>query len=184
MAQPVLARTRAPHVPTRSSRPAPHPRVEVTADRPAPGRVEFLLDADALTETSIALAAARADVVRLVHSAALPTPASVRALVDVLEDEVRAVGRDRAEVRLVLEVEAVVAADAADAARRRERLAYAEAFSGLTWAPTATWLVAPVDALVREAADLAARTGVDTVSLALVGASRAHAPALAAAVAA
>ncbi len=177
MAQPVLARTRAPHV------PAARPRVEVATPGPAAGLVEFLLDADALTETTVALAAARADVVRLVHSAALPTPAAVRALVDVLEDEVRAVGRDRAEVRLVLEVEAVVAADHADAARRRERLAYAEAFSGATWAPTATWLVAPAEALVRDAAALADRTGVDAVALALVGPSRAHAPAVAAAAA-
>lgn len=176
MAQPVLARTRAPHAAAAPARP----RVEVAGPARTAG-VEFVLDADALTETTVALAAARADVVRLVHSAALPTPASVRALVAVLEDEVRAVGRDRTEVRLVLEVEAVVADDAADAARRRERLAYAEAFAGLSWSPTAAWLVAPAAALVAEAAALTARTGVDAVALALVGASRAHAPALAAA---
>ncbi|WP_136518110.1 LLM class flavin-dependent oxidoreductase [Cellulomonas telluris] len=179
MAQPVLARTRAAHVPAA----APASRVEVAGTAPAPGRVEFRLDGDALTEAAVALAAARADVVRLVHSAALPTPASVRALVDVLEDEVRAVGRDRADVRLVLEVDAVVAADDADAARRRERLAYAEAFSGATWSATATWLVGTPARLVDDARDLAARTGVDAVALALVGGSAAHGPALAAAAA-
>jgi alkanesulfonate monooxygenase SsuD/methylene tetrahydromethanopterin reductase-like flavin-dependent oxidoreductase (luciferase family) len=140
--------------------------------------VEFLLDAAALDPTTIALAAARADVVRLVHSAALPTPAAVRALVSVLEDEIRAVGRDRAEVRVVLEVETVVAADEADAARRRTAVAYAEAFSGVTWSPSATWLVAPRDRVLRDAADLAARTGVDTVALALVGSSARHAGSL------
>lgn len=179
MAQPVLARTRAPHVPARpASRSA---RVEVAGAAPAPGTVEFRLDADDLTEAGVTLAAARADVVRLVHSAALPTPASVAALVAVLEDEVRAVGRDRAEVRFVLEVDAVVADDEDDAARRRERLAYAEAFSGATWAATATWLVSPPARLVAEAVALAARTGVDAVALALVGTSAAHARTVAAA---
>ncbi|QGQ18412.1 LLM class flavin-dependent oxidoreductase [Cellulomonas sp. JZ18] len=177
MAQPVLARTRAPHVP---AAPASS-RVEVAGAAPAPGAVELRLDAATLTGTGVALAASRADVVRLVHSAALPTPASVRALVAVLEDGVHAVGRARSDVRLVLEVDAVVAADEDDAARRRERIAYAEAFSGATWAATATWLVAPVTRLVAEAAALAARTGVDAVALALVGASAAHAPAVAAA---
>ncbi|WP_163275497.1 LLM class flavin-dependent oxidoreductase [Cellulomonas iranensis] len=174
MAQPVLAPTRATRGPS-STRPDV-PRVEVA--RPAPRGVEFLLDAAALDPTTIALAAARADVVRLVHSAALPTPAAVRALVSVLEDEIRAVGRDRAEVRVVLEVETVVAADEADAARRRTAVAYAEAFSGVTWSPSATWLVAPRDRVLRDAADLAARTGVDTVALALVGSSARHAGSL------
>lgn len=122
MAQPVLA-------PVRAAGPRPSlpdvPRVEVAVGAPRPGAVEFLLDADALDATTVALAAARADVVRIVHSAALPTLAAVRALVSVLEDEVRAVGRARDEVRVVLEVEAVVAADDADARRRRTAIAYA-----------------------------------------------------------
>lgn len=173
MAQPVLAPTRAP-------RPAPStgPTVEVAGRAAAPGVVEFRLDADALDPTAIALAAARADVVRIVHSAALPTPAAVRALVSVLEDEVRAVGRARHDVRVVLEVEAVVARDAADAVRRRTAVGYAEAFAALTWSPSATWLVAPADRLAADAAALARRTGVDTVALALVGGSRRYAAAV------
>lgn len=187
MAQPALAPTRAHRTPVSARTPAPSrpdaPRVEVvdggasgsTAGRDA---VEFRLDAASLDPTTLALAAARADVVRIVHSAALPTVAAVRALVSVLDDEVRAVGRARADVRVVLEVEAVVATDDADAARRRTAVAYAEAFAGLTWAPSATWLVATPHRLVADAAALAARTGVDTVALALVGGSRRHAAAV------
>ncbi|MBO0920175.1 hypothetical protein J1G42_04955 [Cellulomonas sp. zg-ZUI222] len=156
------------------------PAVEVAPTVPDREVAEFLLDADSLDPTTLALAAARADVVRVVHSAAVPTPAAVRALVEVLEDEVRAVGRDRGDVRVVLEVEAVVAADAADAARRRAAVAYAEAFAALTWSPSATWLVAPPEVLVADAAALAARTGVDAVALALVGDSRRSAATLAA----
>lgn len=180
MAQPVLAHVRA--TPTRrpsTARPDV-PAVEVVGHAPRRAGVEFLLDADALDTTTVALAAARADVVRIVHSAALPTVAAVRALVSVLEDEIRAVGRDRHDVQVVLEVEAVVAADAADVARRRTAIAYAEAFAALSWSPSATWLVAPLDRLPAEAADVAARTGVDTVALALVGESGQHADALAA----
>jgi len=182
VAQHVLAPVRA--TPTHRPAPAPVPvpaggaTVEVAAPGRRAGATEFLLDAEALDPTTLALAAARADVVRLVHSAALPTAAAVRALVQVLEDEVRAVGRDRADVRLVLEVEAVVAADDADATRRRAAVAYAEAFAALTWSPTATWLIAPATRLAADARALAARTGVDTVALALVGASRRHAGAL------
>lgn len=175
MAQPVLAPVRA--IPARrpsTARPAV-PTVEVVGHEPRTGGVEFLLDADALDVTTVALAAARADVVRIVHSAALPTVAAVRALVDVLDDEVRAVGRDRHEVQVVLEVETVVAADDADAVRRRQAVAYAEAFAALTWSPSATWLVAPVEHVTTRAEALARATGVDTVALALVGDSRRYA---------
>ena len=188
MAQPALAPTRARRSPVAPRPSAPSrpdaPRVEVVGhtvgatDAAPRGTVEFRLDAASLDPTTLALAAARADVVRIVHSAALPTVAAVRALVSVLDDEVRAVGRARADVRVVLEVEAVVAADDADAARRRTAVAYAEAFAGLTWAPSATWLVATPQRLVTDAVALAARTGVDTVALALVGGSRHHAGAV------
>jgi len=180
VAQPALALARATHTRRPSSVRPDVPVVEVVGHTPRTGAVEFLLDADALDPTTLALAAARADVVRVVHSVALPTVAAVRALVSVLEDEVRAVGRDRADVRLVLEVEAVVAADDADVQRRRTAIAYAEAFAALTWSPSSTWLVAPLDSLTADAAALAARTGVDTVAVSLVGDSRRHAVALAA----
>ncbi|ADG75834.1 hypothetical protein Cfla_2951 [Cellulomonas flavigena DSM 20109] len=177
MAQPVLAHVRATPARRPSTARPDVPRVEI-AGHASRADVEFLLDADALDTTTLALAAARADVVRIVHSAALPTVAAVRALVTVLEDEVRAVGRDRHEVRLVLEVEAVVAADDADAARRRQAVAYAEAFAALTWSPSATWLVGTPARLAADARALAESTGVDTVALALVGESRRHATAL------
>ncbi|QCB92622.1 hypothetical protein [Cellulomonas shaoxiangyii] len=194
MAQPVLARPRTPDTAAPTGQPhggAPAAtsstrsvhRVGVAGLDAAPGAVEFLLDAESLTETTVALAAARADVIRLVHSAVLPTPAAVRALVDVLAAEIAAVGRDRTEVRVVLQVEAVVARDEADAARRREAVTYAEAFSGAVWASSVTWLVAPVERLVADAHALAARAQVDAVELALVGASAALAPAVAAAAA-
>ena len=180
MAQPVLAPAHA--TPTRRPSTArPDVRtVEVVGHETRTGAVEFLLDADALDLTTVALAAARADVVRIVHSAALPNVAAVRALVRVLDDEVRAVGRDRRDVRIVLEVETVVAADDADAARRRQAVAYAEAFAALSWSPSATWLVAPVEHVTTRAEALARATGVDTVALALVGESRRYAARLAA----
>ena len=186
MAQYALAPVRPSGTGHRSSvRPAVRPDVPTVevAGHPARTGTEFLLDGEALDATTLALAAARADVVRIVHSAALPTVAAVRALVGVVEDEIRAVGRDRRDVRLVLEVEAVVAADDEDAARRRGAVAYAEAFAALTWSPSSTWLVAPAGRLTAEAGALAARTGVDTVALALVGDSRRHAAALAGAAA-
>ncbi|MBO3088147.1 hypothetical protein [Cellulomonas dongxiuzhuiae] len=182
MAQHLLAPLRATPAAPAAARPAAPtaaPTVEVAASSRRDDATEFLLDADALDPTTLALAAARADVVRIVHSAALPTAAAVRALVEVLEDEVRAVGRDRADVRVVLEVEAVVADDDADAARRRAAVAYAEAFAALTWSPSTTWLIAPAGRLTADATALAARTGVDTVALALVGRSRRHAATLA-----
>lgn len=170
-------------VPPPAARPAA-PTVEVVGrTRPRPGAVEHVLDTATPDDAALALAAARADVVRLVPSAALPTPAHVRRLVRRVEQEVAALGRPRADVRVVLEVEAVVAADAADARRRRTHLAYAEAFAGLTWSPSASWVVAPVDAVVRTAAELARRTGVDTIALSLVGTSAVHASTLEAAVA-
>ncbi|TQL03023.1 LLM class flavin-dependent oxidoreductase [Cellulomonas sp. SLBN-39] len=160
------------------------PTVEIVGrTSPRPGAVEHVLDTATPDDAALALAAARADVVRLVPSAALPTPGHVRALVRRVEQEVAALGRPRADVRVVLEVETVVAADAADARRRRSHLAYAEAFAGLTWSPSASWVVAPLDAVLDTATDLARRSGVDAVALSLVGASAAHAPTLVAAVA-
>ncbi|CAM5784517.1 LLM class flavin-dependent oxidoreductase [Cellulomonas persica] len=171
MAQP-LTHVRAPrtlHV--------DRPVVRAPHDEPAPRRgPEFVIDDSTLDPTTIALAAARADVIRLRHGAGLPTYAAVRALVRMLDDEVAAVGRDRDDVLVVLEVETVVAADEADAERRRGHLAYAAAFSHLSWQPGETMIVAPLDALAVEVDEVVRRTGVDAVELALVGASRRLAP--------
>ncbi|KMM46283.1 hypothetical protein CWIS_05990 [Cellulomonas sp. A375-1] len=167
---------------------APRPRVAddlvVRAPLPAaqPSRgTEFVIDDATLDPTTIALAAARADVIRIRHGAGLPTHAAVRALVQMLDDEVAAVGRDRADVLVVLEVETVVADDEADAHRRREHLMYAAAFSHLAWLPGDAMLVAPIDALAEAVAQVLRRTGVDAVELALVGPSRRLVPEVAAA---
>ncbi|MBT0994023.1 hypothetical protein KIN34_06950 [Cellulomonas sp. DKR-3] len=139
---------------------------------PAAGPHDVALDDTALDSTTIADVVARADVLRLRFSPALPTPAAVRALVGLLDDEIARAGRGRSEVRLVLEVETVVARDEADAARRRSDLAYTAAFSHTPRSTEQTWLVAPVEALADAARALARRTGVDRVELALTPASR------------
>ncbi|MCR6689004.1 hypothetical protein [Cellulomonas sp.] len=156
----------------------PDARLTAGAAAPAPDaarrHVEFVLDDASLNPTTLALAGARADVVRIRFSAALSSQPAVRALVAMLDDEVAAVGRARDELRVVLEVEAVVADDEADAARRRANLAYTAAFSHAAWSPESTWLVAPVERLAKEATALARRTGVDAVHLHLTGPSAAH----------
>ncbi|GEA80012.1 hypothetical protein [Cellulomonas uda] len=173
MAQP-LAHVRTPDL-TSPARPA---AVALAAATPR-HVTEFVIDDSTLVPTTLALAAARADVIRVRHGAGLPTHAAVRALVAMLDGEMAALGRPRSDVTVVLEVETVVADDARDAARRRGHLAYAAAFSHLAWHVDATMLVAPLDALAAEAAQVARRAGVDRVELALVGGSRRHAAALA-----
>ncbi|KGM12035.1 LLM class flavin-dependent oxidoreductase [Cellulomonas bogoriensis] len=149
---------------------APTPIVEVRPAGPAPThRVEFVLDGPAVNEATIALAAARADVVRLVPSAVLPTPMALRAMVATMEDEIEAVGRDRAAVRIVLDVETVLTADDTEAHRRRAALAHVEAFTSLTWAPSATRLVGTFEDVVDQARELGRRTGVDAVVLDVLG---------------
>jgi len=147
---------------------------------PAPRHVtEFVLDDASLVPTVLALAAARADVIRVRHGAGLPTQAAVRALVAMLDDEVAAVGRNRADVTVVLEIEVVVADDERDAARRRANLAYSAALSHAAWHADATLLVAPLASVPAEAAEIARRTGVDRVELTLLPSSSHHAAALA-----
>lgn len=175
MAQPLAhVRTPAPTSPAPTS-----PVASVALASPAPRHVtEFVIDDATLVPTTLALAAARADVIRVRHGAGLPTRAAVRALVAMLDGEVAAVGRSRDDVTVVLEVETVVAADEDDAARRRSHLAYSAAFSHLAWQADATILVAPLGTLADRAAEVARSTGVDRVELALVGRSRRHAATL------
>lgn len=187
----LLTRTRAPH----SLDPSPHHRAAepsapvdhvvvdrsgaATAERstaPARALVTEVVVADAaLDDVALLRSAAAADTVRIRFSPTLTTATAVAALVAVLEGHLLAAGRRRTDVRVLLEVETVVADDEADAARRRENLAYAEAFSGLAWRSSSTWLVGTADQVRAEAAALAAATGVDAVVLALVGRSREHA---------
>jgi len=148
-------------------------RVVRPDDRARPD--ELLLDDRTLGPTSLALAAARAGTVRLRHGAALPTRAAVRALVAMLAGEIAAAGRDRRDVRMVLEVEVVVADDEADAVRRRTNLALSAAFSHATWHADTVVLVAPVGGIGARARELAAEVGVDQVDLVLVGGTRTRA---------
>lgn len=184
MAQPLTRSRTALHhsAPERSAQHhAAEPRTTgVALVAPTPRRlVEFVVDELTLDPTTLALAAARADVVRLRFSSALPSHVAVRALVGMLDEEIAALGRARRDVRVVLEVETVVADDEDDAVRRRGNLAYTAALSHVSWSPESTWVVAPLDA-VRDAADaVAARTGVDLVQLVLVGPSRDRAAELA-----
>lgn len=164
---------------------APRDRVDVEVTGPAdagPVRgTEVVVASAALDDVALLRSAARADTVRIRFSAALPTTGAVRALVAVLEGHLLAVGRRREDVRLVLEVETVVARDEADATRRRSWLAHVEAFAGASWAPSASWVVAPPERVLAEGAALAREVGVDVVALALVGPSQGHAEALRAA---
>jgi alkanesulfonate monooxygenase SsuD/methylene tetrahydromethanopterin reductase-like flavin-dependent oxidoreductase (luciferase family) len=194
----LLARTRAPHVPHPSQHRtadavAPVDRVVVdrsgraTAERAAaPHRrhgAEVVLAGAALDDVALLRSAAAADTVRLRYSPVLTSTTAVDALVAVLEGHLLAAGRRRGDVRVVLEVETVVADDEADAARRRANLSSAEAFSGLAWRPSSTWLVGTAERVRAQAAALVAATGVDAVELALVGRSREHAERLGVAVA-
>ncbi|QHT56963.1 hypothetical protein GXP71_13330 [Cellulomonas sp. H30R-01] len=202
----LFARTRAPHALTvaRPHRPADVPiragvataeaapvvervavdragrtTVEATSAATRPPGVEVVVASAALDDVTLLRSAASADTVRIRYSPTLATPTAVDVLVAVLEGHLLATGRQRGDVRVVLEVETVVADDETDAARRRANLSYAEAFSGLAWRPSSTWLVGTPDRVRADAAALVAATGVDAVVLALVGCSREHADRLA-----
>ncbi|WP_258724645.1 hypothetical protein [Cellulomonas sp. NS3] len=114
---------------------------------------------------ALALAAARADAVHLSFSAQVPTVAAMTALVEQLEDEIAAVGRERAGVRIVLDLDVLPTADADTARRKRSYLEHLDALAGLTWTPSATRVVAAPEAVVGTAVDLARRVGADGVVL-------------------
>lgn len=194
----LLARTRAPHTLTVArphaaaaaaapASPAPpvvervavdragRTTVEPTSVAAGPHDAEVVVASAALDDVGLLRSAAAADTVRIRYSPTLTTPTAVDVLVAVLEGHLLAVGRRRSDVRVVLEVETVVADDETDAARRRANLSYAEAFSGLAWRPSSTWLVGTPEQVRADAAALAGATGVDAVVLALVGRSREHA---------
>ncbi|CAN5168207.1 hypothetical protein BH11ACT1_BH11ACT1_16600 [soil metagenome] len=117
------------------------------------------------SEAGLALGAARADVVRLGFSAGVPSIAAMRQLVAAVEEEIAAVGRDRSSVRIVLDVEVVVADDDAAARRKRAVLDHLDALAGITWAPSATRVVAAPRGVVDAAVTLGERVGADEVVL-------------------
>lgn len=117
------------------------------------------------SETAIALAAARADVIRLEFSVAVPTVGALARVVALVEEALAEAGRDRAEVRVVLDLEVVLAADERTARRKRSHLEYLDALAGLGWSPAATRVVTTPDLLAAEVRELARRAGVDAVVL-------------------
>ncbi|MFI2754110.1 hypothetical protein ACGIF2_11810 [Cellulomonas sp. P22] len=165
---PVPARHAAPLTGTRPARAGTRPPFRVVLDAPAaptdtsgPRPVE-LHDA---SEVAVALAAARAEVVRLGFSSRLPTRSAVSALVAQLDEEVAAMGRRRSDVTVLLDVEVVVAADDASARAMSRRLACLDAMAGIAWRADAGRIVAPADQVLVEATRLAREVGADGVVL-------------------
>lgn len=145
---------------TRASRPA------VTVGAPAPradGSDPLVLRAE--SPTDLTLGAARADVLRLGFSSAIPSVAEMSRLVALLEREIAAFGRDRAGVRIALDVEVVLADDDGDARRRRTHLDHLDALAGISWSAAATRVVGVPGEVVAAALRLAERVGADEVVL-------------------
>jgi alkanesulfonate monooxygenase SsuD/methylene tetrahydromethanopterin reductase-like flavin-dependent oxidoreductase (luciferase family) len=117
------------------------------------------------SESAVAQAAARADVIRLGFSVVVPSVGALARVVALVEEEIAATGRDRAEVRVLLDVDVVLAADERTARRKRSHLEYLDALAGLSWSPAATRVVTTADRLAAEVHELAERTGVDGVVL-------------------
>lgn len=105
------------------------------------------------------------------------TPATVRLAFDRDASSASAMARRiagiRAEhggdVRVLVEVEVVLAEDAAAAARKRTQMELLDALVGLAWAPSSVRVVATADRVDEEAGRLAERVGADGVLLLPVG---------------
>jgi alkanesulfonate monooxygenase SsuD/methylene tetrahydromethanopterin reductase-like flavin-dependent oxidoreductase (luciferase family) len=167
MSQLILDRPRtvAP-VPAVAAQGGREPRPIVAVDAPGPqpdGSAPLVFRPE--SEAGLALGAARADVVRLGFSARVPSVAAMRRLVSAVEGEITAVGRDRASVRIVLDVEVVLAADDAAARRKRAHLDHLDALAGIAWAPSGTRVVAAPAGVVPAAVELGERVGADEVVL-------------------
>jgi alkanesulfonate monooxygenase SsuD/methylene tetrahydromethanopterin reductase-like flavin-dependent oxidoreductase (luciferase family) len=142
----------------------PRTAVAVVVPRPQPdGSAPLVFRPE--SEAGLALGAARADVVRLGFSARVPSVAAMRRLVEAVEDEIAAVGRDRSSVRIVLDVEVVLTDDDAAARRKRAQLDHLDALAGIAWAPSGTRVVAATPGVVDAAVELGERVGADEVVL-------------------
>lgn len=157
-----------------ASRPRPAARtavsVAVAVPSPQPDGSEPLQFRPE-SEAGLALGAARADVVRLGFSARVPSIAAMRRLVVAVEEEIAAVGRDRSSVRIVLDIEVVVADDDATARRKRALLDHLDALAGIAWTPSATRVVAAPSGVVDAAMTLGGRVGADEVVLVVLAGS-------------
>ncbi|MDM8084410.1 LLM class flavin-dependent oxidoreductase [Cellulomonas cellasea] len=125
------------------------------------GRPPVVFRGDTGSDATLLLAAARADVVRVGFSSDAPDRAAMAALVAEVEEEVAAVGRRRADVTVLLDVEVVVVADEAAAQRKSQQLACLDAMAGVAWPVAATRVVATADQAPVVAARLAQEVGAD-----------------------
>lgn len=118
------------------------------------------------TDTAeLLVAAARAEVIRLAFSSDVPGVTALTELVSLAEQAIAAAGRHRREVRLLLDLDVVLAPDARTARRKRAELEYLDALSGLTWSPADTRVVTTAELLRAELDEVAERTGVDGLVL-------------------
>jgi alkanesulfonate monooxygenase SsuD/methylene tetrahydromethanopterin reductase-like flavin-dependent oxidoreductase (luciferase family) len=175
MAQPVLDRAPAAaarhlpvvlplarrHAPAPAHPAAPDPTIHVLA----PDYGVRTVESRPGSESAIALAAVHADVIRLEFSVAVPSVGALSRVAALVEEAVAASGRDRAEVRVLLDLEVVLAGDERTARRKRSQLEHLDALAGLTWSPADTRVVTTADRLVAEVRELARRAGVDGVVL-------------------
>lgn len=117
------------------------------------------------SESAIAVAARTADVIRFGFSVAVPSVGALARVAALVDDALAEVGRDRTEVRVLLDLEVVLAGDERTARRKRSHLEYLDALAGLSWAPADTRVVTTADRLVAEVGEVARRAGVDGVVL-------------------
>jgi alkanesulfonate monooxygenase SsuD/methylene tetrahydromethanopterin reductase-like flavin-dependent oxidoreductase (luciferase family) len=189
MAQPVLDRapavTHLHHAPA-AARPA-HGRPAAPADRRQPDAWAVLRPTDVPeppaihvrapaygvrtveqrpgSESAIVVAARTADVIRLAFSVAVPSVGALARVAALVDEALAEQGRPRAEVRVLLDLEVVLAADERTARRKRSQLEHLDALAGLTWSPADSRVVTTADRLVAEVRELALRAGVDGVVL-------------------
>jgi hypothetical protein len=117
------------------------------------------------SESAIAVAARTADVIRLAFSVAVPSVGALARVAALVDEALAEQGRPRAEVRVLLDLEVVLAADERTARRKRSQLEHLDALAGLTWSPADSRVVTTADRLVAEVRELAVRAGVDGVVL-------------------
>ncbi|MCG2798622.1 MAG: hypothetical protein L6367_08780 [Cellulomonas sp.] len=145
----------------------PHtiPRLHIGQLDVPPGAVEARPE----SQSQIAAAARHAHIVRLRHTAAVPSDGALARVIALVEEELAAAGRHRAEVRLALELQVAVVPDPATVARRRIELSHLDALSGLSWSPSATWVVTTAERLVDDVLTAAEHLHVDDVLLIPLG---------------
>lgn len=127
-----------------------------------------LVESAPQSQAEIEDAAARSDVMRLRASAAVPSFGALARVAALAEESAVRAGRRR-DVRLVLELQVVVVHDEAQLTRRRSTLAHLDALAGLSWSPSATWIVTTPQRLVDDVLDVAAGIEVDDVVLLPLG---------------